>query len=65
MLKGKYASLVSHDLLFKSQSLSISQTNLYVDVDPDKWRVLYIAKLRACYKTADFSDSKKDLEFKE
>lgn len=26
---------------------------------------LYIAKLRACYRLADFSDSKKDLEFKE
>lgn len=26
---------------------------------------LYIAKLRACYKLADFSDSKKDTEFKE
>ena len=28
-------------------------------------KTLYIAKLRACYKLADFSDSKKDTEFKE
>ena len=26
---------------------------------------MYIAKLRACHKLADFSDSKKDTEFKE
>ena len=26
---------------------------------------LYVVKLRACYKLADFSDSKKDTEFKE
>ena len=26
---------------------------------------MYIAKLRACYKLADFSDSKKDVELKE
>lgn len=36
-----------------------------VDVDPERWRALYVAKLKACYKHADFSDSKKDLEFKE
>jgi hypothetical protein len=24
-----------------------------------------VAKIRACYKAADFSDSKKDLEYKE
>jgi hypothetical protein len=34
-------------------------------VDPDKWKTLYVAKLRACYRSADFSDPKKDLEFKE
>ncbi len=28
-------------------------------------KTLYIAKLRACYKLADFSDSKKDTDFKE
>lgn len=28
-------------------------------------KTLYIAKLRTCYKLADFSDSKKDIEFKE
>lgn len=26
---------------------------------------MYIAKLKACYRLADFSDSKKDTEFKE
>lgn len=36
-----------------------------IDVDPERWRALYIAKLKACHKHADFSDSKKDLEFKE
>jgi hypothetical protein len=34
-------------------------------VDPDNWKTLYVAKLRACYRSADFSDPKKDLEFKE
>jgi hypothetical protein len=34
-------------------------------VEPEKWKSLYTAKLRACYRAADFSDSKKDLEFKE
>ena len=34
-------------------------------MDPDKWKTLYVAKLRACYRSADFSDQKKDLEFKE
>jgi hypothetical protein len=34
-------------------------------VEPEKWKTLYVAKIRACYKAADFSDSKKDLEFKE
>lgn len=28
-------------------------------------KALYITKLRACYKLADFSDSKKDTDFKE
>ena len=36
-----------------------------LDVDPEDWRKLYVAKLHACYKPADFSDSKKDSEFKE
>lgn len=36
-----------------------------LDVDPERMKPLYIAKLRACYRLADFSDSKKDLEFKE
>lgn len=35
------------------------------DVEPDKLKALYVAKLRACYKLADFSDSKKDSDFKE
>lgn len=26
---------------------------------------MYVAKLRVCYRAADFSDSKKDLEFKD
>jgi len=34
-------------------------------VEPEKLKALYVAKLRACYKLADFSDSKKDSEFKE
>ena len=33
---------------------------IFIDVDYDKWKQLYIAKLKACYKLADFSDSKKD-----
>lgn len=39
--------------------------SLNLDVEPEKWKVLYIAKLKACYQLADFSDSKKDQEFKE
>jgi len=27
--------------------------------------MLYVAKLRACYRMADFTDSKKDQEFKD
>ncbi len=36
-----------------------------IDIDPDKWKILYVTKLKACYKLADFSDSKKDQEFKD
>ena len=35
------------------------------DVEYEKWKSLYIAKLKACWKHADFTDSKKDLEFKD
>jgi hypothetical protein len=34
-------------------------------VEPDKWKLLYTAKLKACYKLADFSEAKKDQEFKD
>ena len=37
----------------------------YPDVDPTKWQILYLAKLKACHTIADFSDSKKDLELKD
>jgi len=36
-----------------------------IDSDPSKWQLLYIAKLRACFDIADFTDAKKDSEFKE
>lgn len=36
-----------------------------VDVESDKWKVLYIAKLKACHKLADFTDSKADTDWKE
>jgi hypothetical protein len=36
-----------------------------LDTENDKWKALYCAKLKACYKTADFSDNKKDMEYKE
>jgi hypothetical protein len=36
-----------------------------IDVEPEKVKALYIAKIRACYKLADFSDAKKDTEFKD
>ena len=39
--------------------------NKYIEVEHEKWRTLYLAKLKACYKIADFSDSKKDVEWKE
>ena len=35
------------------------------DVDCSKWQILYLAKLKACHKIADFSDSKKDQDLKE
>lgn len=38
---------------------------LNIDVEPERVKALYIAKIRACYKLADFSDAKKDTEFKE
>lgn len=34
-------------------------------MDYEKWKPLYIAKLKAIYKHADFTDSKKDLEYKD
>lgn len=36
-----------------------------IDVDYGKWQILYLAKLKACHRIADFSDSKKDVELKE
>ena len=37
----------------------------FVDIDPTKWQILYLAKLKACHTIADFSDAKKDVELKE
>ena len=34
-------------------------------MDPSRWQILYLAKLRACHTIADFGDSKKDTELKE
>ena len=34
-------------------------------MDYQKWQILYLAKLRACHKIADFSDAKKDVDLKE
>lgn len=34
-------------------------------MEPEKVKALYIAKIRACYKLADFSDAKKDTEYKD
>ena len=34
-------------------------------MDPSKWQILYLAKLKACHQIADFSDAKKDLELKD
>ena len=36
-----------------------------IDVDPAKWQILYLAKLKACHKIADFSDVKKEVELKD
>lgn len=35
------------------------------DVDCSKWHILYLAKLKACHRIADFSDSKKDTDLKD
>ena len=34
-------------------------------MDPSKWQILYLAKLKACHKIADFSDPKKEVELKD
>lgn len=34
-------------------------------MDPERWRSLYVAKLKACSRQADFSDAKKDPEYKD
>jgi len=41
------------------------KSNCVIDVEPDRWKALYVAKLKVCYKQADFSDAKKDQEFKD
>ena len=43
----------------------VSSVLCTTDVDPTKWQILYLAKLKACHKIADFSDAKKDVELKE
>jgi hypothetical protein len=35
------------------------------DIEQERWKMLYITKLKVCYKTADFSEVKKDQEFKD
>lgn len=37
----------------------------FKEVDNSRWQQLFIAKLKYCYKIADFSESKKDTELKE
>lgn len=37
----------------------------WIDVDIEKWKQLYVAKLKACYRMADFTDSKKEQDFKD
>lgn len=34
-------------------------------MEHEKWRVLYIAKVKACHKLADFTDAKKDQDLKD
>lgn len=36
-----------------------------IDSDTSKWQLIYLAKLKALYEIADFSDQKKDIDFKE
>lgn len=36
-----------------------------LDVDASKWQILYLAKLLACHKIADFSEADKDTELKD
>jgi hypothetical protein len=37
-----------------------------IDIDPSKWQLIYMAKLKACRDhIADFSDPKKDVDLKE
>ena len=39
--------------------------NVFLDVDASKWQILYLAKLLACHKIADFSEADKDTELKD
>ena len=43
----------------------MTQSLFLPDVDPSKWQILYLAKLKACHTIADFSDSKKEVDLKE
>ena len=60
-----FPSLKFQNCLYSKVSRILFLSILFIDVEPEKVKALYIAKIRACYKLADFSDAKKDTEFKD
>lgn len=45
--------------------IEFSKIPQFKESEPSKWQVLYLAKLKACEKIADFTDIKKDVDLKE
>lgn len=46
-------------------NIDFKKLQSFKDVDCSKWHILYLAKLKACHRIADFSDSKKDTDLKD
>lgn len=46
-------------------AIDFKKLQAFKDVDCSKWQILYLAKLKACHRIADFSETKKDTELKE
>jgi serine/threonine-protein phosphatase 2A regulatory subunit B' len=50
----------------QSVKIDFKKLPLFKDIDPSKWQLIYLAKLKACRDhIADFTDSKKDVDLKD